>query len=154
MTFGFDQYGIPAVGGVLVPVKESLAALGRSGEQAPIPGTGRVARQSLPGHPDSISVTPHYLPYLVTCGQLDRVSGNRKAFDIHFSENQEEWGCLCTFPHNDYERLNEGRVRDLALLGAAVVLIHEGRLNSDVLLPRDIPDWIVKGIDRILPNRH
>lgn len=72
---------------------------------------------------------------------------------IMFSEMNDDIGCLCTFPHNDGDRLDAERVRSLAYLGAAVVLEHNGDLEHPYL-PKCLPDWIRNEIDRNLglPN--
>ena len=72
---------------------------------------------------------------------------------IQFSEDDDEFVCLCTFPYNDEaagERLDPERVRSLALLGAAVVL---NRYDGDIgYLPDDLPRWIVDEIVRNVPQ--
>ena len=72
---------------------------------------------------------------------------------IMFSEMDDEIGCLCTFPHNDGDTLDAGRVRALAYLGAAVVLQHRGDLEHPYL-PSCLPEWMRQEIDRNirLPN--
>jgi len=68
--------------------------------------------------------------------------------------------CLCTFPHNwetvDDPHLSPDTVRSMAMLGAAVAMI---RTSADafkdkdfVILPNDLPEWIVKEIRFNLPN--
>jgi hypothetical protein len=71
---------------------------------------------------------------------------------IQFSESDDSWGCLCTFPHNDDSVLTMNRLRSLALLGAAVILVRSDyfKKDKDVYLPDDMPVWIVKGIDKLL----
>ncbi len=73
----------------------------------------------------------------------------------HFSEDGNS-DCLCTFPHNDQERMSPGRVRAMALLGAAVVLLKQGQLSPTedgyVFLPDMLPDWVVDGINRLVPE--
>ena len=68
---------------------------------------------------------------------------------IMFSEGDDEVGCLCTFPHNDGDRLDVERVRSLAYLGAAVVLQKRGDLEHPYL-PGCLPAWIRDEIDRNL----
>jgi hypothetical protein len=70
---------------------------------------------------------------------------------LHFSDLDEEWECLCTFPYNDQGKLDSSRVRSLALLGAAVVLAHNGELDNP-LLPNGVPEWIREEIKRIIPD--
>ena len=71
----------------------------------------------------------------------------------HFSDNDDQFGCLCTFPfndENDTHELDVERVKSLALLGASVVLHRDGRAEGEyVLLPGSIPAWMVDGIRRI-----
>jgi len=66
---------------------------------------------------------------------------------IQFSETDETWRCLCTFPHNDGNRLDSTRVASLALLGAAVVLTNRGELLHG-MLPDAVPVWIRQEIKR------
>jgi hypothetical protein len=75
-----------------------------------------------------------------------------------FSESQDDWGCLCTFPHNDQGALGPERIRSLALLGAAVALAayNPDELNTTVnahylILPDAVPQWIRDELMRILP---
>ena len=67
---------------------------------------------------------------------------------VHFGES-DDLGCLCTFPRNDDGRLNAERVRSLAYLGAAVVLIRRDGGGSTIL-PDDLPDWVRREIDRVV----
>lgn len=71
---------------------------------------------------------------------------------IHFSDCDDSYGCLCTFPHNYEPILDVDAVRSLALLGAAAVLVLEQKFGKDeyVFLPSAIPDWIKQEIDRVL----
>ena len=68
---------------------------------------------------------------------------------IAFSEGDDELGCLCTFPHNDGGELSKERVRSLAYLGAAVVLLYRGEIEHG-FLPSCLPDWVKQEIDRIV----
>jgi len=65
---------------------------------------------------------------------------------IRFSEDDGTVGCLCTFPHNDDETVSLDRIESLALLGAAVVLLHHGILTGPVYLPVELPGWIRAGV--------
>lgn len=50
---------------------------------------------------------------------------------ISFGEN-EEIGCLCTFPHNyNLAQIDKKTVYKLALLGAAVKMVHEDFIDQD-----------------------
>lgn len=70
---------------------------------------------------------------------------------IRFSESDDEFGCLCTFPHNNNYALCKDDVMSLAMLGAAVVLAKGNDKGENwVYLPYDIPDWIVDELKRIL----
>jgi hypothetical protein len=71
---------------------------------------------------------------------------------VQFSETDDNVGCLCTFPHNEGEVLTADRARSLAMLGAAVVAAHSERSHGMMLLPHDLPEWIVKGLKRLLPD--
>jgi hypothetical protein len=68
---------------------------------------------------------------------------------LKFSEGDDDLGCLCTFPHNDGSSLSADRVRSLAYLGAAVVLLRRGKLEHGYL-PNCLPDWVRSEIDRSL----
>jgi len=68
---------------------------------------------------------------------------------IQFSESDDEWMCLCTFPRNDEGRLTRDRVASLALLGAAVVLAHNDELDIPIL-PHGVPQWIRDEIVRVV----
>lgn len=73
---------------------------------------------------------------------------------IRFSED-DSIRCLCTFPHNDLAyggKLAPAKVRSLAMLGAAVVMIHHGELNGPVFLPHSLPQWLVDELERLLPE--
>lgn len=72
--------------------------------------------------------------------------------NIQFSYDGEKYGCLCTFPGNHYPELDAEAIKSLALLGAAVALArntneYEGR--EYVVLPSDVPQWILDAIDRV-----
>jgi hypothetical protein len=66
-----------------------------------------------------------------------------------FSEMNDDIGCLCTFPHNDGQTLDPERVRSLAYLGAAVVMVSREELEHG-FMPSCLPDWLKKEIDRIV----
>ena len=70
---------------------------------------------------------------------------------IHFSDMDDSYGCLCTFPYNySDEKLYTDTVRSLALLGAALVLVQHDEIDTPAFLPYAVPDWIREEIDRIL----
>ena len=69
--------------------------------------------------------------------------------ELRFSEMDDDYSCLCTFPMNDMERLDADRVRSLALFGAAVRLAFDGVLEHG-FLPSTVPEWIRDEIDRII----
>ena len=85
-----------------------------------------------------------------------------KEYSIAFNDMDDEFGCLYTFPHNDHKKLTPDRVRELALLGAAVVLaswneeqieyVWEIGYDYRLTLPNGLPDWIAEEIKRILPT--
>jgi hypothetical protein len=91
-----------------------------------------------------------------------RVVGYDGEYAIGFSDEDDSlFGCLCTFPGNDQHKLTPDRVRELALLGAAVVLAcHENELLYPVLvtdieefyvpLPAAVPRWMRAEIARIV----
>ena len=73
---------------------------------------------------------------------------------VVFSEDDEEFECLCIFPHNyEFDGIDIETVQSLALFGAAVRLIYAGHYEDDpksyIVIPDDIPDWIVDGIRKI-----
>ena len=82
---------------------------------------------------------------------------------IQFREGEMDGSgpvCLCTFPHNwehaERPSLSPDTVRSMAMLGAAVAMV---RTNADafkgkdfVVLPDDLPEWIIKEIEFNLPN--
>ena len=70
-------------------------------------------------------------------------------YPLQFSEMDDDYVCLCTFPHNDQGVLTPDRVRSLALLGAAIVLAHSNDLDHP-FLPNCVPGWIRKEIDRVM----
>lgn len=70
-------------------------------------------------------------------------------FELHFSDSDDVWGCLCTFPYNDGDKLDAERVRSLALFGAAVVLASRGDLENG-FLPYAVPQWIQDEISRVV----
>jgi hypothetical protein len=73
---------------------------------------------------------------------------------IRFSEMDDTVPCLCTFPHNDLalDMLKPLRVRALAMLGAAVVLIQRGELEGPVYLPDALPRWLIEALEQMLPE--
>lgn len=69
-----------------------------------------------------------------------------------FSESDDSFGCLCTFPGNDRledNRINSERVRSLALLGMAVIMTHDIRDNKEhrINLPYEVPELWRKRLD-------
>ena len=72
--------------------------------------------------------------------------------EVQFSEVEDTYACLCTFPFNDKAfggKLDADTVRSLALLGAAVCLAHQGELELPIL-PQGVPEWIRDEIDRVI----
>lgn len=80
---------------------------------------------------------------------VSTIGKNDYGFSLHFSDLDEEWRCLCTFPYNDGDTLDASRVRSLALLGAAVVLAHNDELDNPIL-PNGVPEWIRNEIKRLV----
>src|SRR3990170_6271389 len=72
---------------------------------------------------------------------------------VAFTEMDDEFGCLCTFPTNDtFNGINEldiERIKSLALFGAAVHLLMSGELDGPVFIPDGLPRWIVDAVRRI-----
>lgn len=80
--------------------------------------------------------------------------------DIRFSEGDEDYGCLCTFPHNYMVAgkiaIDKAVVRSLAVLGAMVVLAHQGKINHQngySYIPSDVPEELRQQIDGLLLYR-
>jgi len=91
-------------------------------------------------------------------------SYRNKLIQIRESEGMvagsEDPVCLCTFPHNweAGKRLSPDTVRSMAMLGAAVAMV---RTNADafkdkdfIILPDDLPEWILSEIRFNLPNEY
>ena len=68
---------------------------------------------------------------------------------VRFSDMDDEFRCLCTFPGNDQEELDIERIKSLALFGAAVHLLMSGELDGPVFIPDGLPRWIVDAVRRI-----
>ena len=65
---------------------------------------------------------------------------------VHFSEVDDRFPCLCTFPINaETEKTLDGEtIMSLALLGVAVRLAWEGRLDENWnYIPDCIPEWVI-----------
>ena len=96
----------------------------------------------------------HYNVY----GSVSDKKGNAgwEELSILFSESDEDWSCVCTFPHNYSDgRLYYDIVRSLALLGAALAMAHHGEFRDNdgyVYLPGCIPQWIQDEIKRLVPE--
>jgi len=72
-----------------------------------------------------------------------------KEYILLFSEGDDDLPCLCTFPHNDEigGELAKDTIISLALLGASVVLAHQGHFEDEYnYIPYCLPDWIVEQI--------
>lgn len=89
-----------------------------------------------------------------------RSPGSWTTASIKFSESDDNYGCLCTFPHNYQSLAGEGvpdaidndTVRSFAMLGVLVVLAHQGQLMDEYnYIPQSVPDWIRKRIEELLP---
>jgi len=68
---------------------------------------------------------------------------------VRFSDMDDEFRCLCTFPFHDGEELDIERIKSLALFGAAVHLLMSGELDGPVFIPDGLPRWIVDAVRRI-----
>jgi hypothetical protein len=85
-------------------------------------------------------------------------------FSLHFSEDQGDWGCLCTFPYNwqQGQKLAPDDIRSLALLGAAAAIAHQEAVDAVVNkepicssffpIPSSVPLWIQDEIRRLVPD--
>ena len=82
-------------------------------------------------------------------------SWSNKEYIIQFSE-MADIGCLCTFPGNydlgeSGDAITTDTVRNLALFGALVRLAITDEIEDGYLMiPHSVPEWIIKGIDRVL----
>jgi len=70
---------------------------------------------------------------------------------IQFSrEGDDEFSCLCTFPHNDQERLEVDRLKSLAIFGAVVQLILKGYYEDHegeyIFIPHDVPLYVLRDV--------
>ena len=75
-----------------------------------------------------------------------------------FSESDDSFGCLCTFPGNDFledEKIEAERVRSLALLGMAVIMAHDIKEKEEhsINLPFDVPELWIKRLDEFFDGR-
>lgn len=71
---------------------------------------------------------------------------------IMFNDNNDEFGCLCTFPHNNNEKLYFEDIQSLAMFGAVVRLVLNGyyeNYDGYIFIPGDVPQWIIDGIRNI-----
>ncbi len=74
--------------------------------------------------------------------------------NIQFSESDDRFGCLCTFPggYGD-KQLDIETIKSLALLGAVVAVARNSIAYGDkdfVAIPDCLPAWIVDAIDRVI----
>ncbi len=84
----------------------------------------------------------------------ERIYHIGKSVSFQFSDADDTFGCLCTFPHNDAGELDPDRVSALALLGAAVVLAQfEPDMLASEFLPHAVPQWIRDGILKVCRER-
>lgn len=82
---------------------------------------------------------------------MGMIDGKWANAEIQFSEMDDDTACLCTFPYNFNGKLDAEHVRSLAMLGAAVVLAHQGELGDDMnFLPHCLPQWVRDEIERIV----
>ena len=94
--------------------------------------------------------------YVIKDGYNNYIMGE-KVYDvghkfIQYSEDDVEFMCLCTFPHNDQEHLEIDRLKSLAIFGAVVRLIHDGYYSEHgdyIYIPRDVPEWVLEGVRRL-----
>lgn len=88
-------------------------------------------------------------------GRIPNSPGAWADRELKFSESDDQYGCLCTFPHNyegNAESITSDTIRSLAMLGALVVLAHQGSATAPYsYVPFDVPDWIRERIDLLLP---
>jgi hypothetical protein len=87
----------------------------------------------------------------------DVETGDDHVVDIRFAEaalDDDECGCLCTFPHNDRGgTLDLERLRSLSYLGAAVACVAQGEIGGDddtLYLPYALPADVRGLIDNAL----
>lgn len=69
---------------------------------------------------------------------------------IRFSEGDDEFSCLCTFPHNDQEHLEIDRLKSLAIFGAVVQLVLKGYYDDHegeyIFIPHDVPSYVLRDV--------
>lgn len=69
---------------------------------------------------------------------------------IQFSESDDEFTCLCTFPHNDQEHLEIDRLKSLAIFGAVVQLVLKGYYDDHegeyIFIPHDVPSYVLRDV--------
>jgi len=71
-----------------------------------------------------------------------------------FNPLDDDWRCLCAFPHDDEPLgLDANGVCSLALFGAAVVLVLDGAIAGEyAFLPDCVPQWIRDAIRRCVTS--
>lgn len=81
--------------------------------------------------------------------------GSWRECSVRFSE-ADDGPCLCTLASNytTVKDFDADTIRSMAMLGAAVALMHDGKLGDDgyVYLPYSLPQHILDAIDKILPS--
>ena len=101
----------------------------------------------------------HYQVNVPQSGNFEelRKTGFTKPATFGFGGEDEDRGCVCTFPSNWHQQRGTVPVEQLALLGAAIVLAYHRDIPEDG--PDDggtrsvyevVPDWIQQGIRRAL----
>jgi hypothetical protein len=69
---------------------------------------------------------------------------------IRFSDNDDEFMCLCTFPHNDQCHLDIDRLKSLAVFGAVVQLVLKGYYDDHkgeyIFIPHDVPPYVLRDV--------
>ena len=75
---------------------------------------------------------------------------------IQFSDSDDEFTCLCTFPRNDQEHLDIERLKSLAIFGAVVQLVLKGYYDDHegeyIFIPHDVPSYVLRDV-RSLTSR-
>jgi len=69
---------------------------------------------------------------------------------IQFSDSDDEFTCLCTFPHNDQEHLDIDRLKSLAIFGAVVQLVLKGYYDDHegeyIFIPHDVLSYVLRDV--------
>lgn len=69
---------------------------------------------------------------------------------IMFSDTNDEFACLCTFPHNNEEKLGVEDLQSLSIFGAVVQLVLKGYYDDHegeyIFIPHDVPPYVLRDV--------